>query len=404
MKNLKPTIVLSCIAMAVALILSAINMVTGPIIEAQRAAAANGALIEVMPEGGNFEEIDISTLGLPEAITNAYKETSGKGYVFRVTSTGYKSGMVIMVGVNAEGKITGSKCLETQDTFGKEPEIDNSYNGQSLADFAPNLITGATMTSSGYRDAVSNALQAFTLASGGKLDPAIALEAKLPELAPGFVNPAAVEASGSFKKALKASNDAGFAYIFSDGENGFIALVNATGGCIVYDAEGNDVTEAQSALADEAKAHAAANQKSYADDLSAKITKLFADATDVAPVEISTFGTVVSASSFKSNGADYYAFYSRSMGFHQMDVYVVIDANGAIAKVDAKQYIFDEEYFMNFGGMDIGSYKAGFEGLTIETWTGDAAVIATATMTSNAMKQSTEDAFAAFNSIKGGAQ
>ena len=77
MKNIKPTIVLSCICMAVALILSAINMVTGPIIEAQRAAAANGALIEVMPEGGNFEEIDISTLGLPEAITNAYKETSG---------------------------------------------------------------------------------------------------------------------------------------------------------------------------------------------------------------------------------------------------------------------------------------------------------------------------------------
>ena len=109
MNNVKPTIVLSCICMAVALILSGINMITGPIIEAQRAAAANGALLEVMPDGTNFEELDISTLGLPEAITNAYKETSGKGYVFRVVSTGYKSGMVIMVGVNAEGKITGVK-------------------------------------------------------------------------------------------------------------------------------------------------------------------------------------------------------------------------------------------------------------------------------------------------------
>ena len=404
MNNVKPTIVLSCICMAVALILSGINMITGPIIEAQRAAAANGALLEVMPDGTNFEELDISTLGLPEAITNAYKETSGKGYVFRVESTGYKSGMVIMVGVNAEGKITGSKCLETQDTFGKEPLIDNSYNGQSLADFATNLIAGATMTSNGYRDAVSNALQSFTLASGGKLDPAIALEAKIAELAPGFVNPAAIDASGSFKKILKAGNDAGFAYIFSDGENGFLTLVNATGGCIVYDAEGNNVTDAQSALAEEAKAHAAANQKPYADDLTAKITKYFADASEVTSIEVSTFGTLVSASTFKSNGADYYAFYSRSMGFHQMDVYVILDVNGAIAKIEAKQYIFDEEYFAAFGGMDIGSYKAGFEGLTSETWTGDAAVIATATMTSNAMKQSTEDAFAAFNAIKGGAQ
>ena len=401
--KIMPTVVLSVICAVVALLLSAINMVTGPVIEAQRNAAANEALLVVMPNGTGFEELDISTLGLPESITNAYKEASG-GYVFRVVSTGYKPGMTIMVGINAEGQITGSKCIETQDTFGKEPELDNTYNGQSIADFTPNMIAGATMTSSGYRDAVNTALQSFTLASGGKLDPSIALEGKLAELAPGFVNPSAVEKSGSFKKILKASNDAGFAYIYSDGENAFLTLVNATGGCIVYDAEGNDVTEAKADLASEAKTHAAANQTSYTDNLSGKITKLFADASEIAPVETNTFGTIASALTFKSGDVTYYGFYSRSMGFHQMDVYIIIDENGAIAKVDAKQFIFEEEYFSAFGGMDPASYKAGFEGLTSDTWTGDAAVIATATMTSNAMKQSTEDAFAAFDSIKGGEQ
>ncbi len=405
MKNIKPTLVLSCICMVVALLLSAINMVTGPIIEAQRNAAANSALLEVMPEGTDFEEItDLASLGLPESVTNAYKETSGKGYVFRVVSTGYKSGMVIMVGINSEGKVTGSKCLETQDTFGKEPEIDNTYNGQSLADFTPNLITGATMTSGGYRDAVSGALQAFTLASGGKLDPAIELEAKIPELAPGFTNPAAVDASGSFKKILKASNDAGFAYIFSAGEEAFVALVNATGGCRVFDVEGNDVTSAHEAIVTEAKAHASAFQKSYVDALTTKITRLYETATDITAVEINTFNTVVAAVNFKVDGAEYYGFYSRSIGFHQMDVYFVIDANGAIAKMDANQFIFEKEYFATFAGMDDAAYKAGFEGLTTETWNGDAAVIATATMTSNAVKQSTDDAFATFNAIKGGAQ
>ena len=398
-----PTVVLSIICAVVALLLSAINMVTGPVIEAQRNAAANEALLVVMPEGKDFEELDITTLGLSESITNVYKEASG-GYVFRVVSTGYKPGLTIMVGINAEGQITGSKCIETQDTYGKEPQLDNSYNGQSIADFTPNMIGGATMTSSGYRDAVNTALQSFTLASGGKLDPSIALEGKLAELAPGFVNPTAIETAGSFKKILKASNDAGFAYIFSDGENAFLTLVNATGGCIVYDAEGNDVTEAKADLATEAKAHASANQTSYTDTLSNKITKLFADASDIAPVETSTFGTVVSALTFKSGDVTYYGFYSRSMGFHQMDVYIIIDENGAIAKIDAKQFIFEEEYFVAFGGMDPATYKAGFEGLTSDTWTGDAAVIATATMTSNAMKQSTEDAFAAFDSIKGGEQ
>ena len=82
-----------------------------------------------------------------------------------------------------------------------------------------------------------------------------------------------------------------------------------------------------------------------------------------------------------------------------MDVYVILDANGAIAKVDAERFIFDEEYFASFGGMNNGEYKVGFEGFTSETWTGDAAVIATATMSSNAMNQSVKDAFESFACI-----
>jgi hypothetical protein len=401
--KIKPTIVLSIICVAVALVLSAVNMITGPIIEAQRNASANAALLVVMPDGEGFEELDVAALGLPENVTNAYKETSGKGYVFRVTANGYKPGMTIMCGIDSEGKVVGSKCLETQDTFGKEPQLDNSYNGQSLADFAPVMIGGATMTSSGYRDAISTALQAFVLASGGKLDPSIELEKLIPTVAPNFHNPAAVEASGNIKKALKASNDTGFAYIMAEGENSYLAVVNAMGVCKVYDVEGTDVTSAHEAIATEAKAHAAANQTNLFDSFKSKIERMMAGATDIEALALDTFNTVASAVSFKVEDATYYGFYSRSIGFHQMDVYVIIDTNGAIAKIDAKQFIFDEEYFMNFGGMDATEYKNGFVGLTGETFNGDAAIIATATMTSNAMKQSTEDAFAAFESItKGG--
>ena len=55
---------------------------------------------------------------------------------------------------------------------------------------------------------------------------------------------------------------------------------------------------------------------------------------------------------------------------------------------------------MAFGGMNESEYKAGFEGITTDTWTGEQAIIATATMTSNAVKQSTTDVFAAFATIK----
>ena len=69
--KIKPTIVLSAICIMVAVILSSINMITGPIIEARRNASANEALLVVMPDGEGFEELDVATLGLPETVTAA---------------------------------------------------------------------------------------------------------------------------------------------------------------------------------------------------------------------------------------------------------------------------------------------------------------------------------------------
>jgi hypothetical protein len=83
-----------------------------------------------------------------------------------------------------------------------------------------------------------------------------------------------------------------------------------------------------------------------------------------------------------------------------MDVYVIVDSEGKISMVDAKQLIFDEDDFksMGFGGVP-GGYIDGFIGQTGDSWTGDQAIITGATMTSNAMKEAVADAFAAFDSI-----
>ena len=405
---MKELIKSSVILVAIVLVFSAamfgLNFITGPIIEANNTGAALAPLLEVMPNGTNFEEVDLSTLTLSENVLSAYKETSGGGYVFRMTSTGYKSGMIVMVGIDSEGKVTGTKCLETQDTFGKEPEIDGKYNGQTIADFAPHMIGGATMTSNGYRDAVNGALQAYITVTGGKLDDSIVLEGMIPTLAPGFSATEKIEATGNIVKAFKAKGDVGFAYIFKDGDASFLAIVNATGGCRIFDVEGNDVTDAHAAFADEAKAHAAANQKSYKDAAETKFAKMFEGATDMTALTTDTFGTLVYAASFKVGEATYYGFYSRSAGYSQMDVYIVIDENGAIVKIDAKAFFFDEEYFHVDDTVDLPAYKDSFAGLTGDTFTGDNAMIAGATMTSNAIKQSTTDAFDAFKAIKNGGE
>ncbi len=394
-----------------------LNFITGPIIEENNKGAEFAPLLAVMPDAENFEVVYDSAnagasalTGVPESVIAIYKETSNKGYVVRAkASTQYsKEPMEITFGVNAEGKICGiqlDKYTDSIDFRDKDGNYISTYleKDSALADIG--TVSGATYSSSAFKNAVNEGFSALIsnslIAEGVKSDAQI-LSEMIPTLAPGMLKTEEIAGSGNIEKALKAGNDAGFAYVIKSGDASFLALVNATGACRVYDVAGTDVTEAQTAVADEAKAHASANQKSYTEDLTTKVTRLYETAADITPIEISTFNTVVSAVSFKVDGADYYGFYSRSIGFHQMDVYLIIDANGAIAKMDAKQFIFDAEYFSGFGGMDAGAYKAGFEGLTSETWTGDAAVIATATMTSNAMKQSTVDAFESFNSIKGG--
>ena len=68
----------------------------------------------------------------------------------------------------------------------------------------------------------------------------------------------------------------------------------------------------------------------------------------------------------------------------------------------ADELIFHAEYFSNYT-LDPTSYKAGFAGLTADTWSGEQAVISGATMTSDAVKTSTDDIFEAYNILKGGA-
>ncbi len=388
-----------------------LNFLTGPIIAENNKGAEFAPLLAVMPDAENFEDVTATLAGVSESVIAVYKETSGKGYVVRAkASTQYsKEPMELTFGVTADGKICGIQLdvyTDSIDFRAKDANYITSYleKDSALADIG--TVSGATYSSTAFKDAVSAGFSALIsnqlIAEGVKSDAQI-LGEMIPTLAPGMLSTAEVAVSGNIEKAWKAGNDAGFAYVIKSGEASYLALVNATGACKVYDVTGADVTDAQTAVADEAKA-ASASQKSYTDDLTTKITRLYETAADITPIEISTFNTVVSAVSFKVDGAEYYGFYSRSIGFHQMDVYFVIDANGAIAKMDAKQFIFEKEYFMGFAGMDDAAYKAGFEGLTTETWTGDAAVIATATMTSNAVKQSTDDAFATFNAIKGGAQ
>ena len=436
MKLLKTLLILLIIVAVFGGVMFGLNFYTGPIIEANNAGAEFAPLLAVMPEGAKFDgealiysadNAGASTLvEVPASVMSVYKEANGLGYAIRCqTPTQYSATpMEITIGVSADGKICGIQI----DTFGSADSTNwnnkltaNSYpetfvgQDSSLADVG--LVGGVTVSSTAFKNAVSEAMGVLIsnnmIVAGVKSDAQI-LEESIATVAPGLTKLADATASGNIQKALKAENGTGFAYIMTEGEATYLAVVNASGACKVYGVDHSaeeavvvEVTADHASLVTEAKAHASANQTDYNGAFATVITNvtMMPTATDITPIELDTVNTVVSAVSFTAEGATYYGFYSRSIGWsnHAMDVYIIVDENGAIVKVDAKQFIFEEEYFGAFAGMPT-DYKGGFVGQTSETWTDDIAVIATATMTSNAMKQSTKDAFAAFNSIKGGEQ
>lgn len=414
MKLLKTFVILLVIVALFGGAMYGLNLYTGPIIEKNNAGAANDKLNAVMPGGTGYEDITATLSDLPASVTEVHKETSGLGYVILCTAeSSYSTApMEITLGVSADGKISGVEITAYNDTESfdfraKDPNYLTSYIGQDSALADVGLVAGSTFSSTAFKNAITEAMGILIandmIAAGVKGDDQILTEL-IATVAPGFTKLTEEAGTGNIQKILTAENGTGFAYIVKSGNATVLAIVNAMGVCKVYNVEGADVTAENAGVVTEVTAHAATKPNKFTDDLTAKIGRMMEGAADITPIALDTFNTVVSAASFTLDGATYYGFYARSIGFHQMDVFFVIDENGAITKMDAKQFIFDEEYFMAFGGMDVGTYKDGFVGITGETFTGDETIIATATMTSNAMKEATQDAFDAFNALKGGAQ
>ena len=168
--NVKSIVVLTAICGVISLLLAATNALTAPIIEKNQNAAANEALLVVMPEGTGFEKMDLSAYELPATVTEAYKEAGG-GHVVKLTTTGYGSGFVIMCGVNADGTVSGAVCLSSNETLGYEKTFGENFIGKSSDGIETvDVISGATKTTAAYRNAVKDAINAATILGGGSVD------------------------------------------------------------------------------------------------------------------------------------------------------------------------------------------------------------------------------------------
>lgn len=173
-KSVKSILVLVCICATVSILLALTNSITAPIIEENEQKNANAALLEVLPDGGSFEQVDISSFTLPSTVTQAYRAENG-GYVIKLNTTGYASGMVLMCGISSDGKVAGTKLIASGETPSVGGAAASTFAGAVLGKDIGSIdsvdtISGATKTTAAYRSAVKDALNSVVILEGGFVD------------------------------------------------------------------------------------------------------------------------------------------------------------------------------------------------------------------------------------------
>lgn len=169
--NLMPSIVLGCICLIAALLLSVVNKFTAPIIAKNQSEAASGAFAEILPGATGQQSITLDA-SYPKEVTAGYKFDNG--YIFQMDVTGKNSGLIILCAIDLNGNVVGTKVVADQETDTYDAKVfplvegtNGAYTGMTLDTFAPQLVSGATLTSDAYSKAIKAALQAYAIAATG---------------------------------------------------------------------------------------------------------------------------------------------------------------------------------------------------------------------------------------------
>ena len=411
MKNqtLKSIIVLSCICLIVALILSGINTITAPLIEEQMNAAANGAYLEVLPNATTFSDV---TGEFPESVLEMKKDEGGSGFAFKLqASSSYsKSPMQMILGIDNSGMITKLVITNYAETKGAAPDFEAFFEGKDAT--VTDVVAGVTYTTNAIKDAVKAAYDVFyEYADIEKSD-----EQKLMELY-GKLLPYGTDKTGGYAMTAitlpegipasvtsiyAANTGVGYIVTATAGDKTIAMGVNAYGKVsTIYDLEGNDLSA--DASYDSLKAEIESGVPSiYVTNNDSIIEKMIdkeviASAGDAKVVDFSAVSNRVVAV-YKVKGGT--AYIARSEGFGGVITvcYVINDKGEIVNYATLEQTETANDHDGNDYGTAIkyGSYADRFDGKDITTVTDEVVSVAGSTFTSTATKACWNDVKAAY--------
>ncbi len=407
-KSLKDVVVLVVICSVFATVLAAVNSVTAPIIADRLNAAADEAYLAVMPGANGFEDVDLSAYDLPATVKEAKRETGGQGYAIKLETKGYATGLIIIVGVSADGVVTGSTCIASNETWGLEGGLGEKVVGKDINTIVDVEAGATSLTVNGYRSAVKDAINAATILGGGSAD--LRTEE---EILADNLNAALSTSESSFTKMFMVEvvdgvdkiyiEDNGLGYVCVIGEQ-FVGI-GADGVVNVVDAEGNVVTEGideVKATAEAAVAIVTATELSdeiditeYKNSTEKPIKNAFKNITSIKKTATGNYVFEVKADGHGINGDKYY-----HPSGEQIEMMVSISADGKIIDVQTVKHSETD----NWGGVQLvdGAFNSNFFGKTQEE-ANDVNIVAGTTNTTKGYKQAIMNCFTAYTTIEGGA-
>ena len=163
----KPILVLTLICLVISAALAFTNQKTAPIIAEAERVKAEQARKEVMPDADSFTQLTLENL--PATVKEVYKADNGVGYVFMLTTKGYGGDIKIICGIDKDGKITETNTLSQSETKGLGTKITlplfrDQFKGKDSTLEGVDTITGATISSRPYVNAIKDAFTALEVA------------------------------------------------------------------------------------------------------------------------------------------------------------------------------------------------------------------------------------------------
>lgn len=145
------TFVLTVVAIVCGLMIGGMNAITNPIIQRNLEEAERKAYQEVLPEGQNFEVLNLVE-GIPASVTGAVlgKDNSSNvvGYIYTANGSNQHGSISIVVSVDASGKILGASILSINQTKGIDDTRNNlqSFVGTQIGSTNPigDIVSGVT--------------------------------------------------------------------------------------------------------------------------------------------------------------------------------------------------------------------------------------------------------------------